>query len=169
MNTGCISRGWVLVLAAVFTAAAASDSRADDCPVGQFRAQYFKDGKRVFARCERRIDFDWGTSGPRAGSGDGDDKSDSLGSLAVGMDGFNVRWTGRFNFNGGNYTFTVVADDGVRLRVDGELLIDEWRSQQATEFRATRQLAAGEHAVDVEYFEDTAEATIKVRWVRSGS
>jgi hypothetical protein len=169
MKNRFIARLWIAVtVGAVLTAMSASDGRAEEpCPVGQFRGQYFKGGKRVFATCEKRIDFDWGTDGPRRGSNSGDDKSDSLGSLAVGVDDFGARWTGRFNFNGGNYTFIVIADDGVKVTVDGQLLIDEWRSQQATEFHATKHLTPGEHVVDVEYFEDRDEATIKVRWVRS--
>ena len=170
MRNRFIPRLWItVIIAAGLTGVPASNSRAQEsCPIGQFRAQYSKNGKRVFAKCEARIDFNWGTSGPKRG-GDADGKSDNPGSLAVGTDDFQVQWNGRFNFTGGNYTFIVVADDGVRLRVDGQLLIDQWRAQGATEFRATKNLTPGAHTVAVDYFEDKNAATIKVRWVKSGS
>jgi len=170
MKNWFIARAWIVAGGvAVVTGVPAAVSRADEpCPVGQFRGEYSKEGKRVFAKCEPRINFDWGKSGPRTDPGSGDSKTDSVGSLAVGVDDFSVVWTGRFNFNGGNYTFTVIADDGVQLRVDGQLLLDEWRIQPATEFHATKTLTAGVHLVEVKYFEAKEEAVIKVRWERTG-
>ena len=50
-------------------------------------------------------------------------------------DNFSIRWEGKINIEkGGKYTFYTIADDGVRLYVDGFLIIDEWRPQPATEF-----------------------------------
>ena len=165
-----VRASFALIAAALLIGLAASAVWAQaQCAVGQFRGRYFKDGKQVFARCEPRIDFDWGTLGPEAGSSATDDKADGPSSRTVGVDNFRVRWTGRFHFNGGTYRFIVVADDGVKLTVDGAVIIDQWRSQSATEFSAMKRLTPGEHVVDVEYFEDKDDATIKVRWVRSGS
>ena len=53
------------------------------------------------------------------------------GSPASGMpeDGFSVRWTRTVHFDPGLYCFTAITDDGARLWVDGQLLIDAWWEQ----------------------------------------
>jgi hypothetical protein len=123
------------------------------CPTGQYRAEYYNNrslsGSPTFTRCEGSINYDWGGGGPGNG---------------VGNDNFSVRWTGRHNFGGGNYTFIARADDGIRVWVDGSLIIDAWRDQPPTEYRANRSLSAGEHEVKVEYYENGGGAVAQVRW-----
>ena len=47
----------------------------------------------------------------------------------------------------GSYTFTATADDGVRVYLDGTLIINQWRDQSPTTYTATRQVTAGNHEV----------------------
>ena len=43
------------------------------------------------------------------------------------LDQFSVRWEGDFNFaTAGSYRFSVSADDGARLFVDGQQILDRW-------------------------------------------
>jgi hypothetical protein len=123
------------------------------CPSGQYRAEYFNNptltGTPSFTRCETVIAYNWGAGGPGAG---------------VGTDNFSVRWTGRFLFPAGRTTFTATADDGIRVWVDGTLLIDAWRDQSATTYRQARTLTAGEHEVRVEYFEHAGDAVAQLGW-----
>jgi glucose/arabinose dehydrogenase len=123
------------------------------CPVGQYRAEYFAntalDGPPVFTRCEAAIRYNWGTRGPGHG---------------LARDSFSVRWTGRFIFGEGPVTFRTLSDDGLRLFVDGALVIDFWNEHGATPFDATRALSAGEHEVTVEYFEAGGDAVARVSW-----
>jgi len=56
------------------------------------------------------------------------------------------------------------VDDGVRLYVDGKLVIDEWESNPVTEFTGDIRLRAGNHAIKVEYYEFAYDARIKVWW-----
>jgi PA14 domain len=122
------------------------------CPTGQFFAEYFNNvalsGSPVQTACESFIYYNWGSGGP----------------AGLPVDNFSVRWTGQFQFSGGNTTFTVAADDGVRLYVDGTLLIDAWIDEGATTYTATRTLTAGQHEVKVEYYERTGDAVIQVLW-----
>ncbi len=79
--------------------------------------QYFDDADLTVLRMSRNdisIDFDWGAASP-------------YGNGVLGADTFSARWTGQVvpEFSQ-DYTFTVAADDGVRLWVGGELLIDRW-------------------------------------------
>ncbi len=151
------------------------------CPDGQFLAKYFKNetagGQPAFTRCERRIDFDWGERGPSGtvsrtssadtSSSESDGKADGSSTVrSVGKEHFSVRWAGRFQFAGGDHTFVATADDGIKVWVDGEVIINEWRMQGPTEFRATRNLTPGIHKVEVVYFQNVGGAVARLRWQR---
>ena len=64
------------------------------------------------------------------------------------------------------YIFELVADDGVRLWVDGHLLIDQWviRSRQ-TKMRGEISLIAGrQYPLKLEYFESSGKAFVSLYW-----
>ena len=66
----------------------------------------------------------------------------------VPADNFSARWTKSLTLDeAGTYKFTVTGDDGVRLYVDGQKVLDKWIVQGATTYTVTRQLTAG-HARD---------------------
>jgi glucose/arabinose dehydrogenase len=127
---------------------------ASACAAGQYRADYFANttlsGTAVLSRCEAApINYDWGTGSPGSG---------------VPADNFSTRWQGAFDFAGGSTTFTATADDGIRVYVDGTLLIDKWIDQSATTYNATTTLTAGTHQVKVEYYDGQVDAVAKVSW-----
>ncbi|MBN1579137.1 MAG: hypothetical protein JXA89_00435 [Anaerolineae bacterium] len=95
------------------------------------------------------IDFDWKEASPANG---------------IPIDNFGARWTRPVLFDAATYRFHVLADDGVRLWVDGQLLIDKWQDQGATEFTAKRTLVQGTHAVKIEYYDRSGGARIKLWW-----
>jgi hypothetical protein len=124
------------------------------CAAGEYKAEYFAGTMTpgttpTYQACEASINHDWATGGPGNG---------------VGVDNFAARWTGKQTFEGGSYTFSTTTDDGVRLYVDGELLIDKWINQSATTHTATKQMTAGEHEVKVEYYENGGNAVAKASW-----
>ncbi|MBX7233931.1 MAG: hypothetical protein K1X65_06055 [Caldilineales bacterium] len=126
------------------------------CLSAQFTTQYFNNqalsGSPTVQRCETApFGYDWGYNGPVNG---------------VNADHFSVRWAGRFVFESGNYTFISYTDDGVRVWIDNNLVIDRWIDQGATEYRATRSLSSGEHDVKVEYYENVGAAVAAFRWQR---
>jgi hypothetical protein len=128
----------------------------DSCAKGEFRAQYHNEAKAfgtqpVLTRCEPAINNDWGSRSPASG---------------VDADLFTTRWVGTFDFEASDYEFTATADDGVRLWVDGQPLIDQWKDQAATTYRATRTMTAGQHEVKVEYYENAGAAVAKVSWAK---
>jgi hypothetical protein len=84
-------------------------------------------------------------------------------------DNWSARWTRRLGFEAGHYRFHVIADDGVRLWVDGKLLIDAWRDQEPREFTADRELSQGNHDLKVEFYEHVGGARIQVWWEKWGS
>jgi hypothetical protein len=63
-----------------------------------------------------------------------------------------------------------VSDDGVRLWVNGQLLIDNWTNHAPTENSGSINLTAGQdYSLVLEYFEGGASATIQLKWVPPGS
>jgi hypothetical protein len=100
-------------------------------------------------RTDSSLDFDWGAASPVGG---------------VATDNFFVRWMGNLGVDtDATYTFSVLADDGVRLWIDGILLIDAWRIGDVSE-SDERLLAAGNHTVVLEYFDSTGDAMLKLSW-----
>ena len=83
-------------------------------------------------------------------------------------DNFSARWTKSVTVDEeGNYKFTVTADDGVRLYVDGQKVIDKWVPQSRTTYSATRQLTQGTHHIVLEYFEASGDAVAKFGYERT--
>ncbi|HSR34477.1 MAG TPA: PA14 domain-containing protein, partial [Anaerolineae bacterium] len=79
-------------------------------------------------------------------------------------DHFSIRWSGQRYFHAGCYRFGLFADDGVRLWVDGELLVNEWHTGRAEYHSPVTYLSAGYHDVVVEYYENTGAAEIRFWW-----
>ena len=66
------------------------------------------------------------------------------------------------NFTAGSHRFTVTADDGVRVYLDGTLVIDQWKDQPPTTYTASRLVTAGTHELMVEYYEHTEDAVVRL-------
>jgi len=117
-------------------------------PTGDWKGEYYNNatlsGGPTITRYDANVNFNWGTGSP-----DG----------AIPVDYFSVRWTRNFYFNAGTWRFTTTTDDGVRLWVDGNLVIDKWFPQTATAYSVDVSLAAGNHSIQMEYFEQTLNAS----------
>jgi hypothetical protein len=110
----------------------------------------------VRGRLDPTVNFDWASTSPGAG---------------VSVDNFSVRWTGQVQAPvSGNYNFTTAADDGVRLWVNGQLLIDNWIDQAVTtKTSAAVALVAGtRYDVKMEYYEHGGLATARLLWAYPG-
>ena len=153
---------WLIVLAALsvlvgtFVAGAAGVVAAAPCgvPTGTFCGEYYANrtlaGSPTFTRTDGPpLNFAWGSGGPGNG---------------LGVDDFSVRWQGSFSLTAATYTFTATADDGVRVWLDGSLLIDKWIDQAATTYTASRAVVAGQHTIKMEYYERGGQAVAKLSW-----
>jgi hypothetical protein len=100
---------------------------------------------------EVRVDYDWGAGAPSG----------------LPKDLFSVRWTGYWDFDLGRYTFFILADDGVRLWLDDELIIDAWTVSRSEHQKTVVVETAGLHKLKLEYFEDYELATIRLHWRRT--
>ena len=121
---------------------------------GGVRADYYKGMNfetHVLNRMDPQINFNWGSGAP--------DES-------VGEDTFSVRWTGQVEaaFTE-TYTFYARSDDGVRLWVEGQQLVDSWVDRSATEDKGTIDLMAGQlYSIVMEYYENGDGAVTELRW-----
>jgi glucose/arabinose dehydrogenase/PKD repeat protein len=121
---------------------------------GGLRGSYYNNktftGTPVLTRNEA-VWFDWATGSPGAN---------------VPADNFSVRWEGQVEAPvTGTYTFYITADDGVRLWVNNQLLVDKYFDQAPTEYTATISLTAGQkYPVRVDFFETGGGAVAKLDW-----
>lgn len=83
---------------------------------------------------------------------------------------FSVRWKGEIQAQATQtYTFQTTSDDGVRLWVNGELLIDNWTNHSATQNRGTIALQAGQqYSIEMDYYQAYKYAVAKLSWAGPG-
>ena len=83
-------------------------------------------------------------------------------------DHFSLRWERIITFDGGLYRFFIDTNDGARVWVNGELIIDHWKDccEEGHHFHADLPLIAGDHTIRVEYYEKDGHAKIKLWWER---
>ena len=94
--------------------------------------------------------------------------SPSLKDCGSYVDNFSIRWEGRLKapFDD-NYSFYTISDDGVRLWIDGKLIVNNWTIHAATENRGDVHLLAGDHKIKLEFYEGPGLATIRLLWSSS--
>jgi hypothetical protein len=70
----------------------------------------------------------------------------------------------------GTYRFSTVSDDGIRLWVNGQLIVNNWTDHAATtNTSAAISLTAGvQYSVTLEYYEKRGSATAKLQWSYPG-
>jgi GH43 family beta-xylosidase len=102
-------------------------------------------------RVDAALDFDWGANRPVSG---------------VAVDNFRVRWTGLLRPEFSElYTFSTFSDEGVRVWVGDELIIDHWDGHSAATQSGTKLLEAGKlYDLRVEYFDASGAAEIELSW-----
>jgi len=84
-------------------------------------------------------------------------------------DNFSVRWTGTLRVpQTGKYTFYLASDDGARLVIDDEMVIDAWYDRSGEESVGERDLTAGEHTLRCEYYERGGGAQCHLAWSGPG-
>ncbi len=84
-------------------------------------------------------------------------------------DNYSVRWTGWLKAPvPGDYTMAVISDDGVRLWIDGRLVIDDWNGHLPTRNEAPLRLDEMPHELRLEYHEVNLVALCSLRWRRAG-
>lgn len=124
-------------------------------PSGPWFGEFFNNptlsGSPVFTSNFEQIAFNWGPNPPAPG---------------LPADFWSARFTQSPWLNAGTYRFYATADDGVRVWVNNQLVIDGWRVQAATSYFGDIALPSGNANIRVEYFEDTGDAVLYVNFTR---
>ena len=116
---------------------------------GEYWSNQNLSGSPRVVRNDRNIDFNWGTGSP-------DDR--------IPDDHFSARWTRRYDFSDGVYRFYARSDDGVRVWVNGDRIIDEWHDSTASVTYTADIGLDGREDLRVEYYENVGGASIRVWW-----
>lgn len=119
----------------------------------QWRGEYFSNaslsGPVVLLRNDADINFNWANGSPDS---------------SMPNDNFSARWTRTLSFNNGRYRFNATVDDGIRIYLDGVLIMDDWRDAGERTISVERQVTNANHLVQIEYYDRTGEARIRVWW-----
>jgi LysM repeat protein len=121
-------------------------------PTGPWTGAYFNNtslsGNPVLIRNDAAVNFNWGFGSP--------DPS------RVFADFFSARWTRSQNFAAGTWRFTVNADDGFRLYVNGNLVADYFGFVGNQTRTVDVPLGAGPAGIQLEYVEQTGVALVRL-------
>jgi hypothetical protein len=152
-----------ILLAVIAATVSISDSinrpASADLLAAGLRGEYFDNedfSDLKLTRTDATIDFNWGFGTP---------------DPVINSETFSVRWTGQITVPvGGNYTFVTRSDDGIRLWLGNQLLIDNLTPHPETEDRSAGvALSAGQsYNLRIEYFEHTVIAVARLMWIRPG-
>jgi hypothetical protein len=128
---------------------------AMDGALGEYFLGTTPGGVPILVRADPAIDFEWGDGSPGG---------------TVPVDDFSVRWTADLKVDvPGTYTFIGRADDGIRVWLNGEQIIDGWVEQGATDYSSPAiQLGRSVYALVMEYFERGGGAVAHLDWKRAG-
>ncbi len=109
----------------------------------------------ILSRVDTQVYFDWGTGSPDA---------------SIPNDDFTARWTwDLISDQTGVHTFRTRSDDGIRVYIDGNLVINNWTNHAPTYNTGTYNLTAGtEYDIVVEFYERWGWAVIELDWQRPG-
>ncbi len=105
----------------------------------------------ALVRADDTVNFNWGEGSP---------------DPAIDPNTFSVRWTGMVTpeFTQ-TYTFYTITDDGFRLWVNNQLVIDSFIDQPSTEHSGQIALVAGqEYDIRIDYFENGGGAEARLHW-----
>ncbi len=118
-------------------------------------AEYFNNtqlaGTPAYVRIDADVNFEWGTASP---------------APLVTADDFSARWSGRIRFAAaGKYQFNTRSDDGIRIYLDGQLLINDWSEHAARSSGAVISVEANRnYPLMIEYYENTGDAVSQFSW-----
>lgn len=118
-------------------------------------AQYFNNqtlsGTPVVTRVDPQVNYNWGTTSPAPG---------------VPSTNFSVRWTGNLTpSQSGVYQIFTASDDGVRVWINNQLVVNSWTNHGSMENSGSIKLTSGtSYPVKVEYYQNQGQALVSLQW-----
>ena len=102
-------------------------------------------------RTDNEINYNWWSESP---------------DPSINVDGFAAEWTKTASFDAGFYQFRTRSDDGVRVYLDDQLIIDSWSDQGGNPHAISREVTAGNHDIRVQYYENQGFALISFDYIK---
>lgn len=147
----------LLLLALVGAGSGVAQAQSDTTATVEWQAQYWNNsdlsGSPAVERREGAIDHNWRQGSP---------------APTILPNRFSARWTATVTLDEGTYQFVTRSDDGVRVWLDEQPIIDDWRLHPPLTNVATASLDGGAHDIRVEYFENAGESQVSFSWTRVG-
>jgi len=105
----------------------------------------------VLQRIDSTVNFNWGEFSPGS---------------TVNLDNYSARWTGKIQPRyTGTYTFYINSDNGRKVWIDNQLIVDKWTNEYGVTYSGTIDLIEGQkYDFKVEYYETNGGANIKLEW-----
>jgi hypothetical protein len=105
----------------------------------------------ALSRIDPQVDFNWGNGSP---------------DPRIAIDSFSVRWTGQvMPYYSETYEFCVNSDDGNRLWVNGQAVVNDWSDHSARDKCGTITLSACQlYNIQLEFYENTGSASVHLSW-----
>ncbi|WP_455584188.1 glycoside hydrolase family 3 C-terminal domain-containing protein [Bacteroides sp.] len=125
-----------------------------------FKGEYFNNtdlnGTPATTRTDANINFNF---------------QNGTGVDGIGTSNYSIRWTAELRpTEDGTYIFHLGGDDGFRLYIDGQRVINNWNPGQ--ERYSTYQMslsAEKKYSIKVEYYQGTGAAVVDFYWTKVGS
>ncbi|HWC59013.1 MAG TPA: PA14 domain-containing protein, partial [Verrucomicrobiae bacterium] len=121
--------------------------------------EYFSNQSKTFTnpptptltRTDAVVNFDWGAGSP---------------APEISADNFTVRWTGSVQpLVSDTYTFYTMTDDGCRLWINNQQIINNWRARGASEQTGTfTMIGQQRYNIRLEYYETQGNAKASLSW-----
>ncbi|HLZ15491.1 MAG TPA: glycoside hydrolase family 3 C-terminal domain-containing protein, partial [Cyclobacteriaceae bacterium] len=127
------------------------NGKKDNGLLGTYFNNIGLEGKPALTRTDKEINFGWTLYSP---------------APEINYDFYSVRWIGTLTPPAtGKFKIGIEGNDGYRLYLDGQLIIDNWKSQTFTtklaDFNFEKDRA---YDVRIEFFESQGYATFKLIW-----
>ncbi|HEY5911734.1 MAG TPA: PA14 domain-containing protein [Verrucomicrobiae bacterium] len=105
----------------------------------------------LLRRTDPVVNFNWDSGSP---------------DPSIGADTFSVRWTGKVQPRyTGTFTFYTTSDDGIRLWVNNQIVINNWTDHAPTENAGSIALQAGRfYDIKMEFYENGGGAVAQLSW-----
>ncbi|MDF2455193.1 MAG: type sorting protein, partial [Cytophagaceae bacterium] len=148
-STGVLADALQGLEAVVYEIGTTTTTNGDGLTANYFNGINFE--TPVYSRIDPSINFNWGNGSPNA---------------VVNADRFSVRWSGQIQPQySETYTFHLNSDNGRRLWINGQLIVDKWIDDWQTEYTGNITLIAGQkYDIKLEHFENNGGAACKMEW-----
>jgi len=110
-------------------------------------------GAAVISRVDRTVNFDWSLPGAKD----------------VASKPFSIRWTGQIEAQeAGEHAIRIESAGGVRLWIDGQSVVYDWKNHGRTVDIGTVALDGGKHDLRMQYYHTDGPAMVRLLWRRPG-